>query len=61
MIGVLKDVRTSLCALENVFDIPEVRYQADGSSLWLRLAPRGDVGCAVRVIDIAECIIVPGQ
>ncbi|QYF91694.1 hypothetical protein KY495_12860 [Massilia sp. PAMC28688] len=59
MLGVLKDVRTGRCALENVFDIPEVRYHVDGSSLWLRLVPRGDVGCEVKIIDIMQCLGYP--
>lgn len=58
IVGVLKDVRTGRCALDNVFDIPEVRYQADGSSMWLRLVPRGEVGCGVRLIDIGQCMSV---
>ncbi len=52
IIGVLKDVHTRRCSLENLFDIASPRYQIDDGSLWLQLRPRGDVGCEVRPIDI---------
>jgi hypothetical protein len=52
MIGVLKDVRTGLCSMSTIFDIPEVRYQVDRLAMWLRLVPRAPVHCAVRAIDI---------
>jgi hypothetical protein len=52
MVGVLKDVRTGLCSMSSVFDIPEVRYQADQSAMWLRLLPRTTLDCAIRVVDI---------
>jgi hypothetical protein len=52
MIGVLKDVRTGLCSTSSIFDISEVRYQADQLAMWLRLVPRAPVDCAVRMLDI---------
>jgi hypothetical protein len=54
IIGVLKDAKSEKCALQNLFDIPEGRLQLDGSALWLRLVPRGAVGCAVRPIAIDQ-------
>jgi hypothetical protein len=52
MVGVLKDVHTRRCSLENLFDIGSPRYQIDDGSVWLLLQPRGDIGCEVRSIDI---------
>lgn len=52
IVGVLKDVSTRKCSLENVFDCPEAKEQWDGLALWLQLVPRGEVGTAVRLIDI---------
>jgi hypothetical protein len=54
IIGVLKDVATTKCALLNLFDIPEGREQTDGSAIWLRLVPRGGVGCQHRRISIDQ-------
>jgi hypothetical protein len=54
IVGVLKDVRTGNCSLENIFDCDHPRHQSDGSALWLRLVPRTDVGCSVRLVDIDE-------
>lgn len=52
IVGVLKDVHTSRCSLNHVFDCDSPRYAADGNVVWLQLHPRGDVGCEVRVTDI---------
>lgn len=57
MMGVLKDVRTGLCSTSSIFDITEVRYQADQSAMWLRLVPRAPVDCAIRIIDIDEALM----
>lgn len=53
-IGVLKDAQTRNCSLENLFDIDSGsrRYQIDDGSLWLRLQPRGEIGCEVRFVDM---------
>lgn len=52
IVGVLKDVLTRKCSLLNIFDISEGRFQLDGSAIWLRLEPRGEIGCPVRDISI---------
>ncbi len=54
IIGVLKDVRTNRCSMENLFiiDNGSRRYQIDDGSLWLRLRPRGTVGCYVCFVDM---------
>lgn len=54
IVGVLKDVHTGKCSVENTFDCSGARAQADGSALWLRLLPRNEVGCDVRQIDIEQ-------
>jgi hypothetical protein len=56
IVGVLKDVRTGLCSMSSIFNIPEVRYQADQSAMWLRLVPRTPVHCAIRVVDIGSIL-----
>ena len=57
IIGVLKDVHSSRCSLEHIFDCGEAREQVDGSALWLQLMPRGEVGCDVREVDIRQIIL----
>lgn len=57
MTGVLKDVRTGLCSMSSIFNISEVRYQADKSAMWLRLVPRAPVDCAVKIIDIDAALL----
>jgi hypothetical protein len=54
IVGVLKDVHTSRCSLENVFACGSLREEVDGSAVWLELRPRGQVGCEVRLIDIDQ-------
>jgi hypothetical protein len=54
IIGVLKDFRSSRCSLNHVFDCDGVRDEVDGSAMWLRLRPRGQVGCEVGSVDIRE-------
>ena len=56
MTAVLKDVETGLCSLSALFDVMEVRYQADHGAMWLRLAPRGGLTCATREIVIDEVL-----
>jgi len=52
IVGVLKDVATHYCSLENVFDCPKAKEEWDGLALWIQLVPRGEVGTPVRLIDI---------
>lgn len=52
IVGVLKDVTTRRCSLQNVFDCHEAREQSDGLAIWLRLDPRGTVGTSVRLVNI---------
>lgn len=52
IVGVLKDVSSRRCSMENVFDCPAVKEGWDGLALWLQLVPRGQVGTPVRHIDI---------
>jgi HNH endonuclease len=59
IIGVLKDVKTGKCSLENQFYCISVRAQSDGSALWLQLKPRAEVGCPVRPIDIEQLASEP--
>lgn len=56
MMAVLKDVETGLCSLSALFEVMEVRYQADQGAMWLRLAPRGTLACATREIVIDEVL-----
>ncbi|GMV68103.1 MAG: hypothetical protein AMXMBFR76_05420 [Pseudomonadota bacterium] len=58
IIGVLKDAQTGNCSLENLFKIDNGsrRYQIDDGSLWLRLQPRRDIGCEVRIVDMNTII-----
>ena len=55
IIGVLKDARTNGCSMENLFiiDNGSRRYQIDDGSLWLKLRPRGTVGCYVCFVDMS--------
>jgi len=52
VVGVLKDVKTKKCSLENLFDCANPRTQSDGAAVWIQLFPRGAVGCETRDIDI---------
>lgn len=52
VVGVLKDVKTRRCSLENLFDCIKLRQQLDKKAEWIQLLPRGEIGCAVREIDI---------
>lgn len=54
IIGVLKDVKTKKCSLENLFDCVSIRRQIDKAADWVQLRPRGAIGCDTRVIDIGE-------
>lgn len=60
IIGVLKDVYSSRCSLEHVFDCDESREQVDGGALWLRLTPRGQVDFDVREVDIRQVVLQDG-
>lgn len=53
IVGVLKDVVSRNCSLENVFDCPVAKEEWTGLALWLQLVPRGEIGTRVRIIDIA--------
>ena len=57
MTAVLKDVETGLCSLSALFDILEVRYQANQSAMWLRLEPRNALACATRDITIEDILV----
>lgn len=52
IVGVLKNVSTRNCSLENVFDCPSAKEEWDGLALWLQLVPRREVGTHVRPINI---------
>ena len=52
IIGVLKDVRTGLCSLTNVFDCKNPQYNQDTGDLWIELHPRNDIGCDTKAVDI---------
>lgn len=54
IVGVLKDVHTGNCSIENTFGCSDAREQTDGSALWLRLLPHNEIGCDVRQIDIEQ-------
>ncbi|MFG6490284.1 HNH endonuclease, partial [Roseateles sp. BYS78W] len=56
IVGVLKDVHSSRCALSCIFDCGNPRMQRDGSAMWVQLKPRGTVGCDVRPIDIRQVL-----
>lgn len=56
-IGVLKDVHSGRCSLEQLFDCGEAREQIDGRALWLHLIPRGALGCDVREVDISQIVL----
>lgn len=60
IIGVLKDVHSSRCSLEHVFDCIDAREQVDGSALWLQLTPRGEADFDVRQVDIGQIILQSG-
>lgn len=57
IIGVLKDVRSSKCSLEHIFDCVNPRRRTDGCVMWLQVKPRGDVGCDVGTIDIRQTTV----
>lgn len=42
MRAMLKDTETGRCSLEHVFEISQVRYEPDGTALWLKLDPKQD-------------------
>lgn len=52
ILGVLKDVKTKKCSLENLFDCVNPIMQLDEQAVWIQLLPRGAIGCDVRDIDI---------
>ncbi len=54
IVGVLKDVHTGHCSLEQVFDCNCPRYEPDGEAVWLQLHPRGEIECEVRVDDVLK-------
>lgn len=54
IVGVLKDVATGNCSLENTFDCDRVKFQSDGTAIWLHLKPRATIGCPVRDVDIEQ-------
>ena len=52
IVGVLKDVGTGLCSLNNLFDCENPQYKQVSGDLWIELNPRGDVGCDTKAVDI---------
>lgn len=57
MKAVLKDGKTRRCAPDYVFDISDVKMQADGAALWIRLdVPDGDAGTEVAAQDLPPMV-----
>lgn len=54
IVGVLKDVHSQRCAMSCLFECGSPLMERGGGAIWLQLRPRGDVGCDVRPMDIAQ-------
>jgi 5-methylcytosine-specific restriction protein A len=58
VIGVLKDVRSHLCSMGDVFDC-SIRKQIAGKAMWLRLYPRRPITCKTESVHVDSDRLVP--